>query len=49
MYPCDYCEERDCLDCTLGNPCLGCDDYDRKNDRCTSNGACGRDEAEEKK
>jgi len=39
---CDYCldEERDCIMCQLGNPCLGCEDYDQINDVCKSNGGC---------
>ena len=38
---CEFCmeEERDCKMCTLGNPCLGCEDYDIENG-CKSNGAC---------
>ena len=40
MYVCDICEERSCKDCTFGNPCLGCLDYDRTKDVCKSNGAC---------
>lgn len=30
-----------CRYCALGNPCIGCDDYDIENDTCTSEGACG--------
>ena len=39
---CDYCfdEERDCKMCSLGNPCLNCEDYDKVNDTCKSNGGC---------
>lgn len=39
---CDYCfdEERDCKMCSLGNPCLNCEDYDTEYDRCKSNGTC---------
>ena len=40
MYVCDICEDRFCQDCTFGNPCLGCSDYDRTKDDCRSNGAC---------
>ena len=40
MYVCDICEDRLCIDCTFGNPCLGCPDYDRTKDECKSNGAC---------
>ena len=36
---CDICFEPDCENCTLGNPCLGCDDY--VNGECISMGACG--------
>lgn len=44
MNPCELCEEygdHDCKHCTLGNPCIGCVDYDMRNDACTSEGACG--------
>jgi len=39
---CDYCldEDRDCIICPLGNPCLGCEDYDQINHVCKSNGGC---------
>lgn len=39
---CDYCldEERDCKMCSLGNPCLNCEDYDNVSDTCKSNGGC---------
>lgn len=40
MYTCEYCTF-DCRYCPLGNPCLGCADYDPETDTCTSNGACG--------
>lgn len=40
MYVCDSCEERSCKDCELGNPCLGCLDYDRTKDDCKSKGGC---------
>lgn len=30
----------DCKYCSLGNPCLGCADYDPEEDCCTSNGGC---------
>lgn len=38
---CDYCldEERDCIMCPLGNPCLNCKDYDKVNGICMS-GSC---------
>lgn len=45
---CDLCEERgekDCKNCYLGNPCIGCGDYDKKLCRCTSNGACAGKES----
>ena len=38
---CDYCEDRDCMNCSFGNPCLDCEDYDREKQDCTSKGACG--------
>ncbi len=38
---CDHCEMNDCMYCPLGNPCLGCEDYDEINNVCTSNGRCG--------
>jgi len=39
---CDFCisDECDCIMCKLGNPCLGCEDYDQINDVCKSNGGC---------
>lgn len=43
MSQCDICEEmgvNDCKHCSLGNPCLGCVDYDEENDTCKSNGGC---------
>ena len=43
MSQCDICEEmgvNDCKHCSLGNPCLGCVDYDEYNDTCKSNGGC---------
>lgn len=43
-YPCDICKEIgecNCRYCELGNPCIGCSDYDEANDVCKSNGACG--------
>ena len=43
MNQCDVCEEmgcKDCINCPQGNPCIDCDDYDRQNDRCKSNGGC---------
>lgn len=44
MDQCDICEEmglKDCQHCYLGNPCIGCEDYDVENDKCKSDGACG--------
>ena len=44
MNPCELCEEygdHNCKHCNLGNPCIGCADYDMWNDTCTSKGACG--------
>lgn len=45
MDVCEICEEvgeRDCYHCDLGNPCIGCTDYDEKNDICKSDGGCGK-------
>lgn len=46
MSQCDICEEmgnaNNCKHCSLGNPCLGCSDYDERNDVCISNGGCGQ-------
>lgn len=44
MFTCDYCQEVgecDCHHCYLGNPCIGCEDYDQEKDACKSNGGCG--------
>ena len=41
---CDFCEERNCALCSIGNPCLGCEDY--KEGKCTSNGGCGTEKQE---
>lgn len=41
--PCLQCIESgysDCMICPLGNPCLGCEDYDQINHTCKSNGGC---------
>lgn len=48
---CDFCEdeERDCRMCPLGNPCLGCEDYDSRSGICKSNGGCGADRQKEVK
>lgn len=43
MYPCDICEAMglvNCRHCYLGNPCIGCTNYDEKNDVCLLNGGC---------
>lgn len=43
---CETCAEmgiENCKYCSLGNPCLGCEDYDIENDTCKSNGGCGGD------
>lgn len=44
MDTCELCAEygdHDCKQCNLGNPCIGCADYDMWNDTCISKGACG--------
>lgn len=48
MNPCEICYGHETVDCpyscrycALGNPCLGCADYDTENDTCKSEGACG--------
>lgn len=48
MDACGSCYEQGIIDCkyncrycALGNPCLGCADYDIENDACTSKGGCG--------
>lgn len=44
---CELCYEYDlgcndrCKYCALGNPCIGCADYDPVKDTCKSSGACG--------
>ena len=43
MHLCDICREagqEDCIHCSMGNPCLGCSDYDEEKDECRSDGAC---------
>lgn len=43
MNQCDICEEvgcKDCINCRLGNPCLDCENYDRKKGICKSDGRC---------
>ena len=39
---CDCCPdgEHDCMRCSLGNPCLNCEDYDVMNGLCKSDGGC---------
>lgn len=47
MTQCEICQEMgyyDCKFCSLGNPCLGCKDYDIDNDKCKSNGGCADEE-----
>lgn len=49
MDMCDICEEmglKDCMNCWIGNPCLGCLDYDEHTQKCRSNGGCGEEENE---
>lgn len=49
MEACDFCREINgnktpCWICSLGNPCLGCEDYyigeSEKDSKCLSNGGC---------
>ena len=47
-YICLCCESPNCIACSYGNSCLGCEDYDRENDTCRSNGGCGGETKEEK-
>ena len=45
---CEYiCEEHNCMNCYLGNPCIGCADYDEDTDTCKSDGGCGKDRADD--
>ena len=47
MTQCEICEEMgtaDCQRCYLGNPCIGCGDYDEASDTCKSDGGCGKAE-----
>ena len=47
---CDRCEDagcKNCENCSLGNPCIGCTDYDEKTHQCASNGACADAEQED--
>ena len=39
MHPCDRCEEENCAVCPGGNPCIGCDHYEKD---CT--GQCCQDD-----
>lgn len=39
-YQCADLGDDDCKMCPLGNPCLGCEDYDQINHVCKSNGGC---------
>lgn len=43
---CEICEEPECEQCPLGNPCLGCADYSG-NGVCLSKGGCGKKEGEQ--
>ena len=45
MNTCETCAEmgcKDCMNCELGNPCIGCTDYNKETHTCSSNGGCGR-------
>lgn len=45
MNQCEICEEmgcKHCEHCSIGNPCLGCSDYDDDNDICISDVGCGK-------
>lgn len=45
MITCEFCDDiSHCRDCSLGNPCLGCEDYDAEDDACYSDGGCGRED-----
>ena len=49
MNLCEICMEMgqdDCENCYLGNPCIGCDDYDEVKHTCKSDGACGEEVTE---
>ena len=39
-FQCADLGDDDCMMCPLGNPCLGCEDYDQINHVCKSNGGC---------
>ena len=43
MDQCERCREQGadlCEICYLGNPCYGCEDYDRETKDCKSKGGC---------
>lgn len=39
-FQCADLGDDDCMMCPLGNPCLNCEDYDKVNGLCKSNGGC---------
>ena len=39
-FQCADLGDEDCKMCPLGNPCLNCEDYDKVNGICMSNGGC---------
>ena len=39
-WTCRETGQEDCIHCSMGNPCLGCPDYDEERDSCRSDGAC---------
>ena len=39
-FQCADLGDDDCKMCPLGNPCLNCEDYDKVNGLCKSNGGC---------
>ena len=39
-FQCADLGDANCMMCPLGNPCLGCEDYDQINHVCKSNGGC---------
>lgn len=42
-FQCADLGDEDCKMCPLGNPCLNCEDYDKVNDICKSNGGCAQE------
>ena len=42
-FQCADLGDDDCKMCPLGNPCLNCEDYDKVNDICKSNGGCAQE------